>query len=68
MEKELSFIQIMARLPTKTFQIVNQPDFPKIRIGRKIRIPEKELELFLLYKPHVSSRNSKMEQKTNKIH
>ena len=43
--KELQSILKMSR--TKTYQIVNQPDFPKIRIGREIRIPEKELEDFL---------------------
>lgn len=49
--KELQGILKMSR--TKTYQIVNQPDFPKIRIGREIRIPEKELETYLrerLYK------------------
>lgn len=43
--KELQEILKMSR--TKTYQIVNQPDFPKIRIGREIRIPEKELEIYL---------------------
>lgn len=49
--KELQEILKMSR--TKTYQIVNQPDFPKIRIGREIRIPENELESYLkehLYK------------------
>jgi len=56
--KDLQKILKLSR--TKTYQIVNQPDFPKIRIGREIRIPEKELEEFLkrnLYKEwEVSSR------------
>ena len=43
--KELQEILKMSR--TKTYQIVNQPDFPKIRIGREIRIPENELESYL---------------------
>lgn len=42
--KDLQAILKMSR--TKTYQIVNQPDFPKIRIGREIRIPEKELERY----------------------
>lgn len=51
--KDLQKILKLSR--TKTYQIVNQPDFPKIRIGREIRIPEKELKLFLerhLYKEY----------------
>ena len=51
--KELQKILKMSR--SKTYQLVNQPDFPKIRIGRDIRIPEKELEVFFerhLYKEY----------------
>lgn len=51
--KDLQKILKMSR--TKTYQIVNQPDFPKIRIGREIRIPEEELRVFLerhLYKEY----------------
>ena len=39
----------------KTYELVNQPDFPKIRIGREIRIPKTEFEKFLghlLYKEY----------------
>ncbi|MBR0342808.1 MAG: helix-turn-helix domain-containing protein [Oscillospiraceae bacterium] len=32
---------------TKAYQLVNQPDFPKLKIGRDIRIPETRLEEFL---------------------
>lgn len=32
---------------TMTYELVNQPDFPKLRIGRKILIPEKEFQDFL---------------------
>lgn len=31
----------------KAYQLVNQPDFPKIKIGKSILIPESELEKFL---------------------
>ncbi len=32
---------------TKAYQLVNQPDFPKLKIGRDIRIPETRLDEFL---------------------
>ncbi len=32
---------------TMTYELVNQPDFPKLRIGRKILILEKEFQDFL---------------------
>ena len=38
-----------------TYELVNQPDFPKLRIGKKILIPEKEFQDFLkryLYKKY----------------
>lgn len=43
--KELQSILKLSR--TKTYLIVNQSDFPKIRIGRDIRIPEKKLEAYI---------------------
>lgn len=39
----------------KTYALVNQPDFPKMKIGREIRIPKEEFEKFLkhlLYKEY----------------
>ena len=40
---------------TKTYQLVSQPDFPKTKIGREIRIPRVEFEKFMrqiLYKEY----------------
>ncbi len=37
----------------KTYDLVNRADFPKIKIGRRILIPESEFELYMkrkLYK------------------
>lgn len=31
----------------KTYALVNQPDFPKVKIGRNIRIPKIEFEKFM---------------------
>lgn len=32
---------------SKAYRLVSQPDFPKLKIGRDIRIPETQLEEFL---------------------
>ena len=51
--KEVSEILRIGK--TMTYELVNQPDFPKLRIGKKILIPEKEFQDFLkryLYKKY----------------
>ena len=40
---------------TKMYELVNQPDFPKVKMGRKILIPESEFNNFMkryLYKTY----------------
>jgi len=40
---------------TKIYELVNQPDFPKVKMGKKILIPETELNNFMrryLYKKY----------------
>lgn len=33
----------------KTYALVNQKDFPKLKIGRSIRIPKQEFEEFMAH-------------------
>ena len=41
-------IQEMMKLSrAKTYELVNEPGFPKIRIGRCIRVPEHALKKYL---------------------
>lgn len=50
MEKYLTVNEVKEILrlgKTKTYELVNQPDFPTIRIGKKILIPEKEFQDFI---------------------
>lgn len=50
MEKFLTVNEVKEILrlgKTKTYELVNQPDFPTIRIGKKILIPEKEFQDFI---------------------
>lgn len=40
---------------TKMYELVNQPDFPSVKMGKKILIPESELDKFMrryLYKQY----------------
>ena len=40
---------------TKMYELVNQPDFPSVKMGKKILIPETELDKFMrryLYKQY----------------
>ena len=49
-ERYLTVKDLQERLKisrTKAYYLVNQPDFPKLKIGRDIRIPETKLEEFL---------------------
>ena len=51
--KELMKILNLGR--TKTYELVNQDDFPKVKIGGKILIPESEFQTFMkqhLYKKY----------------
>jgi excisionase family DNA binding protein len=32
---------------TKMYELVNQPDFPSVKMGKKILIPESELDKFM---------------------
>ena len=57
MEKMLTVkeVQEMLRLSrAKTYELVNKPGFPKIRIGRCIRVPETALKQYLSSNPIVS--------------
>lgn len=48
-------MKILGFSKTKTYAIINQNDFPKIKIGKDIRIPKTEFEKFmkkLLYKEY----------------
>ena len=41
---------------TKMYELVNQPDFPSVKMGKKILIPESELDKFMrryLYKQYI---------------
>ena len=41
-------LQRILQLPRdKTYKLVNQVDFPKIRIGKSYRIPRKSFEIFI---------------------
>lgn len=47
--------EILKLSKTKTYAIINQEDFPKIRVGKNIRIPVSEFEKFMkryLYKTY----------------
>ena len=47
--------EILGFSKTKTYAIINQRDFPKIRFGREILIPKSEFEKFMkrmLYKEY----------------
>lgn len=58
MEKYLTVQEIQEVLNlgrTKIYELVNQPDFPKVKMGRKILIPESEFNSFMkryLYKTY----------------
>lgn len=58
MEKYLTVQEIQEVLNlgrTKIYELVNQPDFPKVKMGRKILIPESEFNNFMkryLYKTY----------------
>ena len=44
-------IQKMMKLSrAKAYELVNEPGFPKIRIGKCIRVPESALKQYLEYK------------------
>jgi len=50
MEKMLTVKEIQEILKlsrAKTYELVNEPGFPKIRIGRCIRVPETALKQYL---------------------
>ena len=59
MEKYLTVQEIQEVLNlgrTKIYELVNQPDFPKVKMGRKILIPESEFNNFMkryLYKTYI---------------
>lgn len=43
-------VQEILKLGRKNaYALVNQPDFPKLRIGRSIRIPKQEFEQFMAH-------------------
>ena len=43
--KEVAEILRMGR--TMAYELVNKPDFPSVKIGKKILIPESEFERFM---------------------
>ena len=43
--KEVAEILRMGR--TTAYELVNKPDFPSVKIGKKILIPESEFERFM---------------------
>ncbi len=58
MEEYLTTDEVAAILKigkTKTYQLVNKKDFPKIKMGRQILIPKSKFEIFmekLVYKEY----------------
>ena len=50
--KEVAEILRMGK--TTAYELVNKPGFPKIRIGRCIRVPETALKQYLSSNPIVS--------------
>ena len=39
--------QVLGLSRTKTYEMINQKDFPKVRLGKNIWVPASELERFM---------------------